>query len=365
MRTIPSTLPERGRIRIGDMIPVTTKDGKDTFRQHKLGNFRLTSADAGVLEEAAALYGGTVQRWDGPNAPTNEHGGHTQWELYTESNSLQVVVPSLLAVDISYERWVRGARGCILRCDGNYISRAEDKSLLGLACLCPLDDRERAALAKERGNKACQRILRLKVLLPELSGLGVWRLQTMGHYATAELNGTLALLQSLGAPSLFRAVLRLEERTQKGEDEHGKATTFQFAVPVLVPTITPRELLAARGPASPLTLAASNADAADLYGDHAGNGLVVGSAEATEDAITPTERLAQIEAALTEAGLNSTSYWARICGHFVVEQPRHLTSTQLLTCWQRLQGDLARRPPVPVPAQAETTAGDDNDGIPF
>lgn len=259
-RLLPKKLAELGRIRIGDQEPVA-KGGK---RPHKLERFRLTSANKPLLHYASNLYGGEVRAW--ADAPTGD-----QWELYTATNALDVLVPTASAVSVSYEQWTRG--GCSLRCTGEYITHSAQLEQVGLACVCPEDDLQRVAMAQD--GKACQRILRLNVLLPDLPGLGCWRLETKGYYATAELLGTLDMLQGAGmAHTLIEAILRLDQRVVKRE---GK--TFRFNTPVLWPKYTPRQLLA--GSAQALLAAPTSAAAlpspaaqlqqhiADLYGERA------------------------------------------------------------------------------------------------
>ena len=197
IRSLPKKASELGRIRIGDLEP--NKKGGGTHPR-KLENFRLTSNNKPLLHLAANLYGGEVQAW--PEAPTTG-----QWQLYTTTNSLDVLIPTFSAISISYEVWSGG--GCQRRCNGEIITHCPlDEDQVGRECVCPEDEQERGDLAKD--SRACARILRLNVIMPDLPGTGVWRLETKGFYATAELLGTLDMLKQAGAEHMMiEALLRL------------------------------------------------------------------------------------------------------------------------------------------------------------
>lgn len=238
-RTLPRKLSELGRIRIGDRE--SNPSGKGTH-PHKLAEFRLTSPNGPLLHHAAALYGGEVRPWAGEGAPIDDYGRPSQFELYTTVNSIDVLIPTMSALTLWYEQWTLA--GCQRRCDGVTIQSCPMKEALeGTPCTCPPDDVVRADQAKT--GKACARILRLNVLLPDLPGMGTWRLETKGFYATAELLGTLDLLRESGAEHhIIEAALRLEQRTVKRPGRGDGKGTLKFVVPVLWPKYTPRQLLA-------------------------------------------------------------------------------------------------------------------------
>jgi hypothetical protein len=266
LRALPKKASELGRIRIGDLEP--NKKGGGTHPR-KLENFRLTSNNKPLLHLAANLYGGEVQDW--PEAPTTG-----QWELYTTTNSLDVLIPTFSAITISYEVWSGG--GCQRRCNGERITHCPlDEDQIGRDCVCPADEQERGKLAQD--GKACARILRLNVILPDLPGTGVWRLDTKGFYATAELLGTLDMLKEAGAEHMMiEALLRLEQRSVKRVvGGQPKSTTLKFAVPTLWPKYTFRQIASA-GAARGLLMTASTMDVqaktlaqhvGDVYGDDA------------------------------------------------------------------------------------------------
>ena len=193
---------EAGRIRAGDRGP--------KGEPRKIANWRLTSKDRERLEAAAALWGGTVQEWD------------DQFELYTETDVLPIMLLPGQAPSTWYELWTKG--GCQRRCDGVH-EVISDKS-----CLCG-DERE------------CKPITRLSVLLPDVPGLGSWLLSSTGWNAAAELAGSAELLGRASSQGvLLPARLRLDQRVDVKAGQ-----TRRYAVPVLEIDSTFRELMSLGG----------------------------------------------------------------------------------------------------------------------
>jgi recombination directionality factor gp3-like protein len=107
---IQRRMRELGRIRTGDQVP--DKNGK--ARAHMLETFRLTSADAGILQLAAQAYGGEVRPWEGGPADG-------LFELYTDRSSIAIAVPpSEEPYSQWYELWSAG--GCQRRCNGSRVT---------------------------------------------------------------------------------------------------------------------------------------------------------------------------------------------------------------------------------------------------
>jgi hypothetical protein len=206
---------EIGRIRAG----AKSAKGAPT----KLEKWRLTSANKPALEAAAAIYGGEVQPWEnGPNLGL--------WQLFTESDTLRVLVPpSAEPYSLWYEAWSGG--GCDKRCDG------QRDVLNDAPCSCDPD------------NRACKPTLRVSLMLPDLPGLGVWRWEGHGINAALELPATLDLLAHATSKGEFLpGYLRLEQRSTKKKGEG----TRRFAVPVIDLTATIGEVTKAiGGPAIP------------------------------------------------------------------------------------------------------------------
>lgn len=223
-------LAEIGRIRIGQQL--TSPNGK--ARPAKLDTFRLTSPDKTRIEHAARLWGGRPKQWEAPAGK--------QWEVITSTAVIDVIVPpSDMAFSQWYELWSAG--GCQRRCDGRFESISDGP------CLCDPD------------NRACDIHSRLSVLLADLPGLGVWRIDTSGYYAAVELQGAVEVIQlAAGRGQMLPARLRLEQRAVKRPDpETGKPVTRRFAVPMLDIEVSPGQLMS--GAAGQLAIA-DNVDAA-------------------------------------------------------------------------------------------------------
>lgn len=216
-----------GRIRIGAQVPIngTTKSGKPKTRPVKLETFRLTSSDKRAIDAAAALYGGEPHPWE-------EQEG--QFEVITDTNELSIAIPPDGELSQWYEQWSGG--GCTRRCDGQWEQIGDQ------ACVCDPAERE------------CSPHTRLSVVLTDLPGMGMWRLDTQGWYAATELAGTINLLAAAADRGTFLpARLRLEQRQVK---RPGQAVR-KFAVPVVdldvpllqVPALISGGARAALGPA--------------------------------------------------------------------------------------------------------------------
>lgn len=205
---------EIGRIRIGQKV--ATSNGKT--RPAKLNRFRLTSPSRELLERVATQYGGTV-------APWTPDGGAGQYEVITEATRMPILVPHQ-PVSQYYELWSGG--GCQRRCDG------VTELLKDRPCICGPDPEQRQ----------CKPTTRLNVVLSEVAGLGVWRLESHGYYAALELPGVAELLAKAGG--YVPAFLGLEERTAKRE---GK--TLRWMVPTIDVDITPTALMAGNTAAGP------------------------------------------------------------------------------------------------------------------
>lgn len=209
-------LREAGRIRIGEQV--ATGNGKT--RPSKLTTFRLTSRDQLVITAASKIFGGRPETWESPDGE--------QWQVKTDRDDLQVVVPpGEMSFSQAYEQWTAG--GCRVRCDGQFDSIAD------APCHCDPTNRE------------CSIHTRLSVILPDLPGLGVWRLDTQGYYAAVELGGVVDLAAAFAARGqMIPARLRLEQRSVKRFDAEGKSKTLRFAVPILDLDVQPLALAQAQ-----------------------------------------------------------------------------------------------------------------------
>lgn len=205
---IQRSVRQVGRIRLGEQV--ASANGKS--RPVKLASFRLTSPQRGPIDKAADLYGGQVSPFDNDRSDD-------RWQVTTEADSIPVVIPPTHHLDQWMELW--GGSGCDRRCDGERMTVADGRSV-DQACVCDPD------------NRACKITTRLWVVLPELEALGVWRVETHGYYAAAELAGAADLCAAVTAQGrAIPARLDLEQRTRRTKDHNGKPQTYRFAVPVL------------------------------------------------------------------------------------------------------------------------------------
>ena len=220
---------EIGIIRLGTSRSRQDGRGREPV---KLDRFRFTSRSQAAIEAIAGQYGGTAQEWaDGAPTPG-------QWEVITLAREIPVAVPpGGFVLDAWYELWVKGVRE--RKCDG----RAEQ--LADRPCLC------------DPANRQCKPHSRLRVILPDIPGGGVWRVNSSGENAADELAGVAETMEQYAARgSVLPAVLRLEQRvtlTKKG--------TNRYVVPVLQLTQSIRELTAVQAgsmelPPAPVNLRA-------------------------------------------------------------------------------------------------------------
>lgn len=210
---------ELGRIRLGVKEPVLTqggkpktKDGQPVTRPKKLSTFRLTTPWRHLLDAALEVgIAGEVKPW------TPEEG-REEFELVTDVNRLDVLVPPGEVLSQWWEAWKGG--GCDRRCDGVRMVIAGGKSA-DRDCLCAKENRD---------PRACKPTTRLLVMLPGLPDLGVWRLESHGFNAAVELGGAVNITELATARGvIIPAELRIEKRSVKRPGEPVK----RFAVPVL------------------------------------------------------------------------------------------------------------------------------------
>lgn len=184
---------ELGRIRLGNQV--ATQNGGT--RPNKLDKFRFTSASERFITELATLYGGEARPWD--------NNGKPEWEVFTEAQSIPMIVVKG-GLSQWMETWSGG--GCVHRCDG-------EQQVDGTVC-DPNDPKHQNAKPTTR----------LSGMLPELEAIGVWRLESHGWNAAAEIPAIAELAQFVG--DLVPANLHLMERRVVKD---GK--TSRFVVPVL------------------------------------------------------------------------------------------------------------------------------------
>lgn len=216
-----------GRVRIGQQV----KAASGKMRPARLDTFRFTTQSRHAADAIAELYGGTVQDWN------------NEFEVITGKNAIGVTVPPRdQVVSQWYELWNKG--GAVRRCS----SRVEQIS--GGQCLCPHADdpddlvaveaaaQERARLASLNPPQACKVVTRISLMIPDLPGLGVFRLDTGSYYAAVEIGDAAELLQVARDRGVFLpAVLRIEQRQRVAGGQ-----TKKYPVPVLEVLATFRQI---------------------------------------------------------------------------------------------------------------------------
>ena len=206
---------EVGRIRMG-----TSERRRGKKIPRRLETWRITTRDRARLEYASEAYGGEVVPW-------SEREG--EWELITATDTLPIVLVPGQSLSQFWELW--GQAGpqqplhCMRRCDG------VTELLSGQPCSCPPYD-ERRELATD--GKACKPMTRLSVILPDVPGIGMFRLETGGYYAAVELAGTAQLLEDASARGvMLPARLRIDLRRGVRVKADGSGETVAYPVPVI------------------------------------------------------------------------------------------------------------------------------------
>lgn len=205
---IQRRLAEQGRIRLGEKVPVGTS-GKT--RPGKLDRFRFTSPNQRLITDLATLYGGTARPWD--------NNGMSEHEVVSDAREIPVIVVKG-GVSQWFETWSGG--GCVHRCTGVENDKGE-----------PCNPNDPAHVNAKPTT-------RLSLMLPELDTMGVWRLESHGYNAAAEIPMIAELAMHVG--DLVPARLQLVERRALKD---GK--TSRFVVPVLDLDVNTRRLVELAG----------------------------------------------------------------------------------------------------------------------
>jgi hypothetical protein len=262
---------ELGRIRLGQVV--VSANGKT--RPEKIDRFRFTSYSRELLDQVAALYGGQVGAWQ------PQGGGPAAFEVLTDAKRVPILVPPQ-PVSQWYELWSGG--GCQRRCDGTTELLSADP------CMC----------SPEPEARECKPTTRLNVMLRDVPGLGVWRLESHGYYAAVELPAVAEFLAS--TRGYVPAALVLEERISKRNGQ-----TRRYMVPAIeVEQVTPAQLLAGQGGSDFQPPAIGNGDAPALDGGPSWQDLTEGAAT--------LEELHQIWKAAAAAGALTDDLKAQLTG---------------------------------------------------
>lgn len=202
---------ELGRIRLGQKGP--------SGAPQKLDRFRFTCHSKALLDKVAELYGGEVREW-------TPAGGTGQWEVISDTARVPIMVPPQ-PVTQWYEFWTRA--GCQHRCDGQ-------RNVLTDEPCDPEDPKHLEAIKKPT--------TRLNVVLRDVEGIGVWRVETHGFNAAIELPDVAEFLAAAGG--YVNGWLSLEQRTSIEQTDQGPKTRH-YAVPIIEVDVTPAQLMAGHG----------------------------------------------------------------------------------------------------------------------
>jgi len=205
---------ELGRIRLGQKVPVGTS-GKT--RPGKLDRFRFTSPQRDLIEAVASLYGGEARPWD--------NGGKPEFEVITAATSIPVIV-----VKGGLSQWMEfwSGGGCLHRCDGQH-NVLTDRP-------CDLTEVVQVGRAQVNPHAEARPTTRLSVMLRDVESMGVWRMETHGWNAAAEIPAMAELAMYVG--DLVPANLHLVERRVVKDGQ-----TSRFVVPVLDLAISKQRLV--------------------------------------------------------------------------------------------------------------------------
>ena len=223
-------ITERGRIRLGTKVDGTRRDGSTYTRPAKSCTFLISSHDRTVVETAAAEWADTAGEIEAFDAGFRVDTGRTELDV--------ILPPEMMSFSQWREMWGNGY--CARRCDG------QRETISDGPCLCPADHEERRVLAAK--GKACKDTTRLSVMLPDLPGFGLWRVESHGFYAATELAGAVQAVTHLAPNTLVRARLTAAAREVVRFDGDGNPKTHKFVVPTLdLPDVRLRELVAPDG----------------------------------------------------------------------------------------------------------------------
>lgn len=218
---IQRRMMELGRVRLGEKGP--------KGEPKRLSTFRFTSASESLLRSVAEVHGGKVEAWT--DAPDEGY-----FQVTTDATRLDIILPPVYSAEdgsptVPYSQWFElwSAGGCQRRCDG------ETEALSGKACMCDPEKRQAGD-----DPKTCKVVTRVSFMLPDVPGLGVWRIDSHGWNAAVELPGTLEVLAEAAREMRFiPAVLAVQNRTKKVNGQ-----TRRFVVPVIeLPDVTVRQLV--------------------------------------------------------------------------------------------------------------------------
>lgn len=216
LRNIQARAAEHGRLRTG------YTQGNRPMRS---ATWVVTSHSEEHVRTAAKLWGGDVEQWSPLNSTI------TQWRVITKASSIEALITPGDPLNQYNEMWSKG--GCQRRCDG------ETELLSRQSCLCARQFGEEWHTQPK--GRVCSTTSRLNVMLPDLSGMGMWRAETHSFYAAQEWGGMVDMvLAGTDGRGFVPVTLRIEPRQRVANGE-----TKKFPVVVVeLRGVTPRQALA-------------------------------------------------------------------------------------------------------------------------
>lgn len=262
--------PEAGRIRLGIKVP--TRNGKTVMKS--IDTLRFTSPHRELIEQLAALHGGEARPWSDDRARIQN-----QFEVITPVSQIPVFLPAN-GLTQWYEMWSAG--GCKRRCDGETVEvperHGDEYVPTPYPCLCRAENK-----------RQCRPYTRISVVLPELSFMGTWRLETKGWNAMEELPGMFELIAGLHESGrMVRALLGVEKRTDIIEGQKR-----EFVVPTL--TMEDSPLALAAGAADVKAIQASPTRAIGSGSAHRNEASEIGNGDVDEDEADEAELVDEAE----------------------------------------------------------------------
>lgn len=209
IKTLDKRYPELGRLRLGERPASSTKPGKP------LDHWRLTSANRELLEAMGGLYGikSPIKPWE------------KQFELEIDSQEIDVMLPGD-PWSVHMEMWSKA--GCQRRCDGETAvvpyKDPDGGGLEEVPCRCIAEGKQ-PGIDKD----TCAVTGRLKVVITDAPGVGIWLMTTGSINAALELTAQVDLLESTHSlPAMGKLVIE-PRKVKKSWEQYERS----FYVPVL------------------------------------------------------------------------------------------------------------------------------------
>lgn len=302
LRNIQARAAEHGRLRTG------YTQGNRPMRS---STWVITSHSEEHVATAAKLWGGEPEQWSPLNSTIS------QWRVITKASSIEALITPGDPLNQYNEMWSKG--GCQRRCDG------ETELLSRQSCLCARQFGDDWHLQPK--GRVCSTTSRLNVMLPDLSGMGMWRAETHSFYAAQEWGGMVDMvLAGTDGRGFVPVNLRIEPRQRVAD---GQTKKFPVVV-VELRGVTPRQALA--GPMNAATALDPGA---------------TGQARAAIEAPRP-DYLADAAAALTSDDVRDVWMQARQAGHVHPKGEDELSKQLMKIAAEKdAETEQARKEPVP------------------